>query len=50
MIRTAAANFQPGKGSASNQAEAAIPNTGTSSDIGETVAAGYRTNSQPQTA
>ena len=38
MIRAAAASFHTGKGSASQKAEAAMPNTGTSRAMGVTVA------------
>ena len=40
MIRTVASIFHGGRGSPSNSALAPKPNTGTSSDRGETVAAG----------
>jgi hypothetical protein len=50
MTNAAAPNFQPGKGSANNQAEAPMPNTGTSKAMGVMVDAGCRANSQPHAA
>ena len=45
---SAALIFQPGNGSASHRAEAPMPNTGTSSASGVTLAAGWRASSQAQ--
>ena len=50
MTSAAATSFHAGSGSASQAAEAAMPNTGTSKAIGETVAAGWRDSSQAQAA
>ena len=44
----AAASFQTGKDSPSKIAEAPMPKTGTRSDHGDTVAAGYLANRNPQ--
>ena len=50
MTSPAASSFHAGSGSPSQSHDAAMPNTGTSSAIGATVAAGWRASSQPQAA
>jgi hypothetical protein len=48
MTNAAASNFQLCNGSFKNNADAPIPNIGTSNAIGATVAAGCRARSHPQ--
>jgi nitrogen regulatory protein P-II 1 len=50
ITKAAAPSFQSGNGSASSNADAPIPKTGTSNANGLTVAAEWRWSSQPQAA
>jgi hypothetical protein len=50
ITSAAAMSFHAGSDSPSQKAEALMPNTGTSSAIGVTVAAGWRASSQAQAA